>query len=710
MNREKKRVNLEITGMDCTSCALLIQRNLRKIPGVTEANVNYATEKAKVITENGVLTGQLVEAVEKAGYGARIETAKSNAERERGKNSEIEELKKRVIWAGILSAPIMMLPPFLGWILATPVQFILGRRFYRGAWSALKVKSFNMDSLIAIGTSVAYGFSAINLILGKGATYFETSALLITFVLLGKWLEARAKGKTSEAIRKLGQLQPKTATVIWKGQETETETEKLKIGDIVLVRPGQTIPIDGEIIRGQTAVNESMLSGESLPVDKKRGDKVAGGTINQMGAIEIRVTRVGEQTTLARISKLIEEAQETKAPIQNLADRVAGWFVPAVLIIAVITFGVWYVVFHASLTFAILAMISVIVIACPCALGLATPTAIMVGTGLGATHGILIKGGEALEKAGKIDTVVFDKTGTLTEGKLEVTDISSPEVLRIAGSLERYSEHPVAKCIYEKAKSAGLKIEDADDFTAIPGKGVTGSIRGMKYYLGNKKMMAENHIKFTGKETEKPENEGKTAVILAKENKILGFIAVADKVRAESGNAIKRLKLLGMEVWLLSGDNEKTARAVASGLGIENVLAEVLPENKAGEIGKLQAAGKTVAMVGDGVNDAPALATADLGIAMGSGTDVAIESGDVVLVKNDPGDVTAAINLSRKTMNKIRENLFFALIYNVLGIPIAARVLAPWGLILKPELAGLAMALSSVSVITNSLLLKKAKI
>jgi Cu+-exporting ATPase len=334
----------------------------------------------------------------------------------------------------------------------------------------------------------------------------------------------------------------------------------------------------------------------------------------------------------------------------------------------------------------------------------------MVGTGLGATHGILIKGGEALENAGKINTVVFDKTGTLTEGKLVVTDASSPEVLRLAGSLERYSEHPVAKCIYEKAKSTGLKIEDVNDFAAIPGRGVTGKIGGVKYFLGNKKMMTENHIKLTGKETEKLENEGKTAVILAKEKKVLGYIAVADKVRAESSKAIEKLKLLGMEVWLLSGDNEKTAGSVASGLGIRNVLAEVLPENKAGEIRKLQAAGKTVAMVGDGVNDAPALATADLGITMGSGTDVAIESGEVVLIKNDPGDVTAAINLSRKTMNKIRENLFFALIYNVLGIPIAAGVLAPWGLVLKPELAGLAMALSSVSVITNSLLLKKARI
>jgi Cu+-exporting ATPase len=618
----------------------------------------------------------------------------------------------------------MFLPPVFGLILATPVQFIIGKGFYKGAWSAILTKTFNMDFLVAMGTTVAYGYSIFNLLTGRGETYFETSALLITFVTLGKWLEGRAKSQASSAVKKLIKLQPVTARLVVGNNYEETEIEKIKSGDIILVKPGEIIPLDGIIIKGSTAVDESVITGESIPADKKTGDKVTGGTVNQTGSFEFKVTKTGENSTLKQIIKMVEEAQGSKAPIQAFADRVSTWFVPAVMVTAGITFIFWFVFAQASLTTALLAFVSVIVIACPCALGLATPTAIMVGSGLGAKNGILIKGGEPLEIAGKVNTVVFDKTGTLTTGKIKVTDITRlnsqitiHNILKIAGSLERQSEHPIGKAIYEHAIKTlsithpptpslnlreGEMLMTVEEFSAIPGQGIKGIIGKKKYFLGR----ANND----DPQAMKLENEGKTVMTLTENGKPVGIIAVADEIRKESAQAINQLQKMNIKVYLLSGDNQRTTAAIAQELGIEHYMAQIRPEEKLGEIKRLQKSGQIVAMVGDGINDTPAMATADLGIAMGSGTDIAMETGDMVLVKNNPLDVARAINLSKKTMGKIKQNMFLALIYNLSGIPIAAGVLAPFGLLLKPELAGLAMAMSSVSVVTNSLRLRNVKL
>ena len=743
------RVNLVISGMHCSSCASIIERQLKKVPGVAEARVNFSAEKATVIydpTQSPVAS--LVKAIEKAGYFGSLESATGSESQSERQQKEIKHQWRKFRAGAILSAPMIyfmfldffnFLPgarsllPYVGlvsFILTTPVQLIIGRSFYKGMMSALKMHTFNMDSLIAIGTSVAYFYSVINflkfyalnnsLIGLDGAKipelYFETAAFLITFVILGKFLEAKAKGRTSEAIKKLMGLAAKTARVIRNGQTLDILAEQVVKDDIVVVRPGEKIPVDGIIIKGSSAVDESMITGESLPIEKQVNDSVIGGTINKFGSFEFKATRIGSETTLAQIIRLVEDAQGSKAPIQAVADRISAYFVPAVISIAILTFLVWYLFLGSTLSFALMAFTAVIVIACPCALGLATPTAIMVGTGAGAEHGILIKGGEPLEGASKVDTIIFDKTGTITKGKPEVTDIEDlgeldeTEVLQVSASLEKQSEHPLAEAIVNYANEEKIDLSETASFSAVPGQGVKGIIGKVEYFFGNRKLITEtlglDVNKFERKLT-RLEEQGKTAMILASKKDILGIVAVADTVKETSKEAVSMLKKLGIEVWMITGDNLRTARAIAKEVGIDNVLAEVLPQDKANEVKKLQDAGKKVAMVGDGINDAPALAQANLGIAMGSGTDVAMEAGGIVIIKNDLRDVVNAIELSKTTVSKIRQNMFFALFYNVIGIPIAARVFSFIGLVLKPELAGLAMALSSVSVVSNSLLLRR---
>ncbi len=740
------RAQLSIGGMHCASCANIIDRELKKVPGVRQSNVNFGTEKATVSFDETTNVAALQKVIEAAGYTADVVDA-ADTEYETKKRARVErEWRQKFLWGLTLSLPMFYfmlfdffpvfgrttLLPYVGitsLFLTIPVQFWIGKGFYHGMWSSLRMKMFNMDSLIAIGTTTAFVYSTVNYILyavqntslvGVGGEkipelYFETAAFLITFVIFGKWLEARTKGKTSDAIRALMQLSAKTARVVRNGTTDDIPVEEVVHGDVVVVRPGERIPVDGVIRTGRSAVDESMITGESMPVEKNIGDTVIGGTVNKVGSFEFEATRVGSETTLANIVRLIEEAQGSKAPIQDFADRIAGWFVPAVIGIAFLTFVVWYFFMGASFAFAVMTFTAVIVIACPCALGLATPTALMVGTGRGAQNGVLIKGGGPLEATRAITTIVFDKTGTLTKGKPEVTDIlsfgtrSENDVVTVTASLERQSEHPLAEAIYAFAEKNGLASRAASDFQAFSGKGVRGTIDGEIYTFGNRMLVAEQGITLV-EESEKIatewESAGKTVMYLMNGTSVLGVIAVADTVKETSREAIRQLKKFGLEVWMVTGDNERTARAIAQIVGIENVMAGVLPEHKAEKIKELQAQGKKVAMVGDGINDAPALAQADLGIAMGAGTDVAMETGGIVLMKNDLRDVATAFELSRETMSKIKQNLFFALLYNVLGIPIAARVFIDFDIVLKPELAGLAMALSSVSVVVNSLLLR----
>lgn len=734
--------------MHCTSCAGIIERSLKKVKGVSHASVNFAAEKA-VITFDGseANVADLITAIGKAGYTAEAVDAKDTEHDARKREQEIKSYFTKFMWGAILSVPMLyfMLMDFFTWIpgkaailpyvgvisliLTIPVQFIVGAGFYRGMWSSLRMKTFNMDSLIAIGTSTAFFYSVVNFVLyvvsnnspiGIGGEkipelYFETAAFLITFVILGKWLEVRTKGKTSDSIKKLMGLQAKTARVIRNGQTLDIDIADVIHKDIVIVRPGEKVPVDGVLVRGSSAVDESMITGESLPVEKNVGDTVVGGTINKTGSFEFEATRVGAETTLAQIIRLVEDAQGSKAPIQAFADRISAIFVPVVIGLAILTFIVWYFFLGSTLAFALMAFTAVIVIACPCALGLATPTAIMVGTGKGAENGILVKGGEPLEMACKVNAIVFDKTGTLTKGKPEVTDIlalgekDEDDILQITASLEKLSEHPLAEAIYTYAGEEGIDLDEVKNFKAIPGHGVQGEINGVVYYFGNRKMMidiAGVDILSANIKIESLESAGKTAMMLGIQGELIGVVAVADTVKPTSKEAVERLTKLGIEVYMITGDNERTARAIAAQVGITNVLAEVLPEDKAKEVKKLQDQGKKVAMVGDGINDAPALAQAELGIAMGSGTDVAMETGGIVIMRDDLNDVVSAIQLSRETLQKIKQNMFFALFYNVVGIPIAARVFMGFGLILKPELAGLAMALSSVSVVTNSLTLR----
>jgi Cu+-exporting ATPase len=733
-----KKIIIPISGMHCVSCAQKIESTLKKINGVTNATVNFATEKATVEFDETVINeNEINNAIEQLGYKVigfkQEELVEESVDVEKEiREKEIRQLKYLFLFSLILSIPILILsfPEFFKiiipyqnivlLILATPVQFIVGYRFYKGTFFALKSRTANMDTLISVGTSAAYFYSVLVILLPNFGSYvyFDTSAIIITFIILGKWLEAITKGRASEAIKKLIGLQPKAATVIRDGKELEISIKDVIVGNIVIVKPGQKIPVDGIITEGFSSVDESMITGESIPVEKKKGNTVIGGTINKHGSLKFKATKVGKDTVLSQIIKLVEEAQGSKAPIQRMADKVSGFFVPAVILIAVVSFLLWYFLLGESFVFSLTTFIAVLIVACPCALGLATPTAIMVGTGKGAENGILIKSAEALENVHKLTTVVFDKTGTLTKGKPTITDISpivrfdKKEILKYAAIAEKGSEHPLAEAIIIRAKQEKLKVPDVKFFQAIPGHGILAKYSKNTILFGNRILMRKYKIQ-TVKIEEKIstlENEGKTVMILALNKKIIGLIAVADTLKEFSKEAVQKLHEMNKEIIMITGDNNRTASAIAKQLGIDTVLSEVLPEDKEKEIERLQKNGKIVAMVGDGINDAPALAKADIGIAIGAGTDVALETGQIVLVKNDLRDVVTAIDLSNYTIKKIRQNLFWAFFYNSLGIPIAAGVLYPFiGFLFNPMIAAAAMAFSSVSVVSNSLLMKRYK-
>ena len=678
--------------MHCASCAVNIQRVLKKLPGVAAATVNFATEKAQVEYDPDQVDEEKINgAIKPLGYEIADEK----------KTDETGRWKNKFIIGGIISV-VSIWGSFTGmsWtillVLATISQFGVGWDFYRTTWASLKNRMANMDVLIAIGTSVAYGYSAAVTLFGvKGEPYFDTSVTIIALIVLGKWLEARARGKTSEAIKKLMGLQPKTAWVIRDGKEIETEIEKIIIGDMIRVKPGSKVPVDGVVESGETSIDESMVTGESIPVYKHMGDSVIGGTLNTTGSIIFVAKKVGSETMLAQIIKLVEEAQASRAPIQKLVDVISGYFVPVVLMLTVVTFAGWYI-FGTALG-GMLAAIAVLIIACPCALGLAAPTALVVGTGLAAQHGILVKDAQALEIAHKINHVVFDKTGTLTEGKPVVTDIKGGnDVLKIAASLEAGSEHPLARAILEAAEKAALQLTKVEKFEGLAGEGVKGIINKKEYRLG--KPLAETD------EIKKLESEGKTVVVLGTKEKTLGVIAIADTIRETAKEAVAQLQKQKIEVSLITGDNPRTAAAIAGQLGIKRFFAQVLPADKEKAVRQLQSEGKTVAMVGDGVNDAPALSAANVGIAMATGTDVAMEAAGITLVNKDLRSIPLALKLSRATLSKIKTNLFWAFGYNVVLIPVAALGL------LSPILASAAMATSSLSVVTNSLLLKRLKL
>ncbi|WP_041223545.1 heavy metal translocating P-type ATPase [Deferribacter desulfuricans] len=743
-----KTVSIPIKGMTCSSCANAISKNIGKLDGIKSANVNFASEKAVVTYDpSKVRLSEIKKAITDAGYKPLdIEKGDSVDYEKKRRDKEIKTLKLKVIISAIFSIPLLYismghliglnLPDFINpqkhpfnfalaqALLVIPI-IIAGYKFYTIGFKNLFKLSPNMDSLIAIGTSsaIVYGlYGVIAIFFGNtkyvNDLYFETAGVIITLILLGKYLESVSKGKTSEAIKKLMGLQPKTALILKDGKEMEIPVDEVEVGDIVIVKPGEKIPVDGVIIDGYTSVDESMLTGESIPVEKRVGDKVIGGSINKNGNIKFKATKVGKDTALAQIIKLVEEAQGSKAPIAKLADIISGYFVPVVIAIAILSAVAWYFA-GAGGIFALTIFISVLVIACPCALGLATPTAIMVGTGKGAENGILIKSGEALETAHKIDTVVFDKTGTITEGKPKVTDVvvfdnfTKNDLLSLAASAEKGSEHPLGDAIVRAAEERGLEFKKVDKFLAIPGFGIEVHIDNKQIYLGNIELMREKGVDITSQMNlfEKLAKEGKTPMFVAVDGKLKGIIAVADTVKPSSVKAVEKLHEMGIKVAMITGDNKRTAEAIAKEVGIDIVLAEVLPQDKANEVKKLQERGHVVAMVGDGINDAPALAQADIGIAIGSGTDVAMESADIVLMKSDLLDVVTAIQLSKATIRNIKQNLFWAFAYNTLGIPIAAGVLHIFGgPLLSPMIAAAAMAFSSVSVVTNALRLKKFKI
>ncbi len=726
----QEKANINITGMSCAACAIHIEDSLNKLPGINLATVNLATNKATVeYNPQEVSISEVISVIKNLGYEGELSSEKPEDQEKKLREQEIKKQKVRLMISAAFSLPLMIimafhmsgiyLPAFLmsDWLqllLATPVQFGAGYQFYRDAYYALRAKSANMSVLVALGTTAAYVYSLASMFwgaeLGITGVYFETSAIIITLIILGKYLEAIAKGKTSEAIKKLMGLSAKTARVQRNGEFVEVPINEVQVGDIVEVRPGEKIPVDGIIISGSSAIDESMVTGESLPVDKSVGDHVIGATINKLGSFQLEAQKVGEGTFLAQVIRIVEDAQGSKAPVQRFADYVSARFVPAVILIAVITFLMWlFILPQGNFTKALMNFTAVLVIACPCALGLATPTSIMVGTGKGAENGILIKGGEYLEKAHKINALVLDKTGTLTKGEPEVTDIiaisdlSEEKLLLLAASAESKSEHPLAQAIVKKADNKPLL--PVDEFRAIPGRGLEARVTGESVVIGNRLLLEEKNIAYNEYEKgiESLENKGKTVMLIARENILIGYIAVADTIKPNSKAVIDVLKQMHIKVYMITGDNWRTANAVAKELGIENVLAEVLPEHKADEVAKLKSMNMVVGMAGDGINDAPALATADVGFALGTGTDVAMEAAHITLLNGDLANIPAAIDLSRKTMKNIRENLFWALFYNSLGIPIAASGL------LSPVLAGAAMAFSSVSVVTNALRLRRWK-
>ncbi|WP_308000921.1 heavy metal translocating P-type ATPase [uncultured Clostridium sp.] len=743
VRKDMRDYTFKVEGMSCSACANRVERITKKIDGVESANVNFATEKLTVrVDAEKVRYSDIKLAVDKAGF--KLIKEEDQIKEVSKKKDESKILLNRFIFSLIFTVPLLIIS--MGHMVGMPlpsiidpmknplnfalVQLVLtipvmvaGYKFYKIGYKNLFKLSPNMDSLIAIGTSaaVAYGLFAIYKIL-NGEThyamhlYFESAVVILTLITLGKYLEAVSKGKTSEAIKKLMGLAPKTATIIKNGKEVSIPIEEVIVGDIILVKPGEKLPVDGEIIEGSTSIDESMLTGESIPVEKNIGSTVIGASINKSGFIKYKATKVGKDTALAQIVKLVEEAQGTKAPIAKMADIIAAYFVPTVMALAIIA-AVGWLIAGESTVFALTIFISVLVIACPCALGLATPTAIMVGTGKGAENGVLIKGGEALETTYKIDTIVFDKTGTITEGKPKVTDIicngiKEEEVLVLAASAEKGSEHPLGEAIVREAEDRSLEFKSLEHFKAVPGHGIEVTIEGKDILLGNKKLMIENNINIESLhvESDRLATEGKTPMYIAINNKLSGIIAVADTVKENSKAAIEELKKMNVNVAMITGDNKKTAEAIAKSVGIDIVLAEVLPEDKANEVKKLQGQNRKVAMVGDGINDAPALVQADVGIAIGSGTDVAIESADIVLMKSDLKDVVTAIRLSKATIKNIKENLFWAFGYNVLGIPVAMGVLHIFGgPLLNPMIAAAAMSFSSVSVLLNALRLKKFK-
>jgi len=710
---KKERVRLRIKGMHCAACVQVVEKALLSVDGVLSVEVNLGTESATVTYTHPAKLSDLKRAVKEAGYNvageySEEETAKV-LRRQKFLFMFILTLSIPLILGSMsflpISTPEVLRNPFVLFVLATPIQFLGGYRYYKGSYYSLKNKVANMDVLIAMGTSTAYFYSVLATFVTHGPLYYDTAAMIIIFVSLGKLLEDAAKKRTGESVRLLMQLQAKTATVLRNGAEVEVPVEEVVVGDLLVVRPGEKIPVDGVVREGHSTVDESMMTGESMPIEKKPGDAVIGSTINLNGLLMVEARKVGRDTVLSHIIRLVEEAQSSKAPMQRLADKVASIFVPLVLLIAFSSFIYWVFVGQKSPTFALLVMVAVLVISCPCALGLATPTAIVVGMGKGAENGILIKNGEALEKACKVNVVVLDKTGTITKGKPEVTDIVG-DVLETAAAIEKGSEHPIAEAILKKAMELGVNVPKTEDFRAYPGKGVVAKLNGRTVAVGNKKMMEDAELsEWIEMEAKRLEEEGKTVLFVAENGRVKGLIALADTLREHSADAVRELKSMGLEVVMMTGDNPRTAWAVARQVGIERVLSDVLPEDKTREVKRLQDEGLIVAMVGDGVNDAPALAQADLGIAVGSGTDVAIETGDIVLVKRDLRDVVSAIKLSRKTVSKIKQNLFWAFIYNLAAIPLAAGALYP--LLLPPAVAAAIMSMSSVTVVSNSLLLKR---
>ena len=735
---------IPIEGIVCASCVQKIEKALLEVRGVVKAEVNLATGRARVeFLPFETSVAALRRTIESTGYKVLevpADVASEDSERV-VRLKEYRALRLRFI-SGIILAVVIFIgsmphwfpwvPHFLGsfyvlWALATPVQFLIGWPFLRGAWKSFRHRSADMNTLVAVGTLSAYFYSAAATFFPgvfrqagvAPAVYFDTSAFIIALILFGRLLEARAKGQTSEAIRKLAGLQARSARVVRAGEEIDIPVGEVQVGDLAVVRPGERIPLDGAVEDGRSTVDESMVTGESMPITKTPGSEVIGGTLNKSGSFRFRATKVGRDTFLAQIIRLVQEAQGSKAPIQRLADVIAGYFVPVVISIAIATFVLWFDFGPAPpLTFALLNFVAVLIIACPCALGLATPTAVMVGTGKGAENGILIKGGESLETVHRVDTIVFDKTGTLTKGEPEVTDLitlppfEEDELLQLAAAAEKRSEHPLGEAVMRKARERDLVIGEPGEFRAIEGHGVEATVESRKILLGNRKLMADHGVETgeLGKKADDLSGEGKTVMFAAIDGKPAGLLAVADTLKEHSIEAVAGLRKLGLEVVMLTGDHRKTAQAIAAQLGISRVIPEVLPENKVREIRNLQDAGRRVAMVGDGINDAPALAQADVGIAMGTGTDIAMEASDITLIRDDLRAVASAIALSKRTLKVIKQNLFWAFFYNVVGIPIAAGVLYPFfGLLLNPIIASAAMAFSSVSVVSNSLRLRRFK-
>ncbi|RDZ12274.1 copper-translocating P-type ATPase [Priestia megaterium] len=732
-----EKAEFAITGMTCAACSTRIEKGLNKLEGVTKASVNLALETASVeYSPSQIAPQDITQRVEKLGYGAKLKSEEKEEEQSY-REKELSKQKGKFWFSFILSVPLlwamvshftftsfiplphMLMNPWVQLALATPVQFVVGKQFYVGAFKALRNKSANMDVLVALGTSAAYFYSLYSSLKSLGSSahteqlYYETSAILITLILLGKLFEANAKGRSSEAIKKMMGLQAKTAVVVREGAEVEIPVEEVQKGEVIFIKPGEKVPVDGEIIEGQSALDESMLTGESVPVDKNIGDKVIGATLNKNGFLKIKATKVGRETALAQIIKVVEEAQGSKAPIQRLADYISGIFVPIVVGIALLTFFIWYIwIAPGEFAPALEKLIAVLVIACPCALGLATPTSIMAGSGRAAEFGILFKGGEHLEATHKIDTILLDKTGTVTNGTPELTDVriaqgyKENELLQLVASAERLSEHPLAQALVAGIKNKGIEIQDPLSFEAIPGYGVKATVQERELLVGTRKLMNQHKVNIDTalEEMTNLEREGKTAMLVAVDGKYAGMFAVADTIKATSKEAVSRLKEMGLEVMMITGDNRQTAQAIAMQAGIEHVIAEVLPEGKAEEVKKLQQQGKKVAMVGDGINDAPALALADIGMAIGTGTDVAMEAADITLMRGDLMSIADSIEMSRKTISNIKQNLFWAMGYNTLGIPIAAvGLLAPW-------IAGAAMAFSSVSVVLNALRLQRVRL